>query len=208
MPERKTIVVGGSYPGALSAWFRYLYPDIATASWAASAVVQPWEDMWTYDEQVYISTNDIGAWCSDTIKTLADYTSEQGILRDEGYSNAIDTILEGNESAGMSTADFAAYVGDFPCGFVQYGSAKKYCDSIYPFRDLPAPELFRTLVNIEMQAGNTPNYYDTTPNSKIMDTTIDVDYSGRSWTWQYCTEFGYFQTTSKLHRMRPIQVDN
>lgn len=67
MPERKTIVIGGSYPGALSAWFRYSYPEIATASWAASAVVQPLADMWSYDEQVYISTNNIGAWCSDTL---------------------------------------------------------------------------------------------------------------------------------------------
>ena len=50
MPDRKTIVIGGSYPGALSAWFRYKYPEIATASWAASAVVQPLEDMWSYDE--------------------------------------------------------------------------------------------------------------------------------------------------------------
>lgn len=50
MPTRKTIVIGGSYPGALSAWFRYKYPAIATASWASSAVVQPWADMWTYDE--------------------------------------------------------------------------------------------------------------------------------------------------------------
>ena len=71
MPERKTIVVGGSYPGALSAWFRYLYPDIATASWAASAVVQPWEDMWTYDEQIYTSTNDIAWWCSDILASVA-----------------------------------------------------------------------------------------------------------------------------------------
>jgi predicted alpha/beta-fold hydrolase len=50
MPSRKTIVIGGSYPGALSAWFRDKYPNIATASWAASAVVQPLEDMWSYDE--------------------------------------------------------------------------------------------------------------------------------------------------------------
>jgi len=39
MPSRKTIVIGGSYPGALSAWFREKYPSIAAASWAASAVV-------------------------------------------------------------------------------------------------------------------------------------------------------------------------
>ena len=39
MPTRQTIVIGGSYPGALSAWFRYSYPDLAVASWASSAVV-------------------------------------------------------------------------------------------------------------------------------------------------------------------------
>jgi len=25
-PDRKTMVIGGSYPGALSAWFRVHYP--------------------------------------------------------------------------------------------------------------------------------------------------------------------------------------
>ena len=35
------LVVGGSYPGALSAWFRARYPHLAAGSWASSAVVQP-----------------------------------------------------------------------------------------------------------------------------------------------------------------------
>lgn len=39
--QPKTLVVGGSYPGALSAWFRERYPHIALASWASSGVVQP-----------------------------------------------------------------------------------------------------------------------------------------------------------------------
>jgi len=64
-PDRPTIVVGGSYPGALSAWFRLKYPHLTVASWAASAVVEPLEDMWSYDEQVYLSTNEAGAWCSE-----------------------------------------------------------------------------------------------------------------------------------------------
>jgi hypothetical protein len=33
------IVVGGSYPGALSAWFRYKYPHLVIASIASSAVI-------------------------------------------------------------------------------------------------------------------------------------------------------------------------
>jgi len=34
------VTVGGSYPGALSAWFRYKYPHLTIGSIASSAVVQ------------------------------------------------------------------------------------------------------------------------------------------------------------------------
>lgn len=37
--DKKTLVIGGSYPGALSAWFRVHYPHIALASWSSSGVV-------------------------------------------------------------------------------------------------------------------------------------------------------------------------
>lgn len=47
--RRKTIVMGGSYPGALSAWMRYKYPHIVDASLASSAVVKAIDDMWEYD---------------------------------------------------------------------------------------------------------------------------------------------------------------
>jgi hypothetical protein len=43
-------VVGGSYPGGLSAWFRERYPHLAVAAWSSSGVVYPVTDFWRFDE--------------------------------------------------------------------------------------------------------------------------------------------------------------
>lgn len=83
----------------------------------------------------------------------------------------------------MSTADFMAYVGDFPAGEVQYGHTQRFCESIKPLSVLSDEELFNTMIAVEIKGGNDPAGYDTRPDSKIMSTEIDVDYSGRSWTY-------------------------
>lgn len=133
MPERKTIVIGGSYPGALSAWFRYTYPDIAIAAWAASAVVQPWEDMWSYDEQIYQSTHNYDPSCATSLQRMNTYATEQAILRNRGEANDIDTLIVGTPAEGMPSAEFLQYVGDFPAGFVQYGNTTGLCADLAPY---------------------------------------------------------------------------
>lgn len=49
-PSREVVIIGGSYPGALAAWFRERYPHLSVASWASSGVVYPLADMWKFDE--------------------------------------------------------------------------------------------------------------------------------------------------------------
>jgi hypothetical protein len=39
--EADWIVIGGSYPGALSAWFKSKYPNHAIGSWSSSGVIHP-----------------------------------------------------------------------------------------------------------------------------------------------------------------------
>jgi len=63
-------VIGGSYPGALSAWFRAKYPHLAIASWASSGVFQPIVDYWKYDEQIYTSSLRSGASCPAIISAM------------------------------------------------------------------------------------------------------------------------------------------
>lgn len=70
------MVVGGSYPGALSAWFRQRYPQLAVASWSSSGVVYPQEDMWIFDENIYSATSKSGEYCPNTINAIFDKVTD------------------------------------------------------------------------------------------------------------------------------------
>ena len=41
----------------------------------------------------------------------------------------------------------------------------------------------------------------------LRNTTIDFDKNGRQWTWQVCTEFGWFQVANKDHPMRSTLIN-
>jgi hypothetical protein len=43
------VTIGGSYPGALSAWFRYKYPHLTVGALASSAVINAILDFPKFD---------------------------------------------------------------------------------------------------------------------------------------------------------------
>ena len=57
------VIVGGSYAGALSAWFRSKYPHLTIGSISSSGVVLAIEDFKMFDEQIYISAEKSGDFC-------------------------------------------------------------------------------------------------------------------------------------------------
>lgn len=50
----KWIVIGCSYAGALSAWFRLKYPHLVVGALSSSGVVNAILDFWQFDDQVYL----------------------------------------------------------------------------------------------------------------------------------------------------------
>ena len=71
--KRKIFVIGGSYPGAVSAWMRYKYPHIVDGALSSSGVVNAVEDLFEYDGQVHNSMLKSGSLCTDTVETLVKY---------------------------------------------------------------------------------------------------------------------------------------
>jgi hypothetical protein len=84
----------------------------------------------------------------------------------------------------MTTNDFLSYTGDFLVGYVQYGNSSGLCnDLVLPLVDSSSAVVFNTLVSGQMALGNVPIDYNTQTDSKLASTVIDVNYSGRSWTY-------------------------
>ena len=165
--QRQTIVVGGSYPGALSAWFRAKYPHMAIASWAASAVVQPIVDFWQYDEQVYQSSKLSGEWCPAAIAETQAWVTEQAALRLNGAPNWIDTVVKGTPAETMRTDDFMAFYADIAPGSVQYGQRVEMCDTIKSHLGEPQSTIFQEVVAAQVAAGNPPEAYASGPGFKL-----------------------------------------
>ena len=62
--KNKWITIGGSYPGALSAWFRSKFPHLTVGAIASSAVILAVENFRDFDEQIYLSTQKSGNYCT------------------------------------------------------------------------------------------------------------------------------------------------
>lgn len=70
-PKNPWITIGGSYPGAMAAWFRNKYPHLTIGSIASSGVVLAVEDFKMFDEQIYLSAMKSGEHC---VKAIIDTT--------------------------------------------------------------------------------------------------------------------------------------
>lgn len=65
--NRKWITIGGSYPGALSAWFKHEYPETAFAAWSSSGVINPAMNYNGTDQDIYEATLRSGPQCVEVI---------------------------------------------------------------------------------------------------------------------------------------------
>ncbi|ETM43215.1 hypothetical protein L914_11243 [Phytophthora nicotianae] len=191
------IAIGGSYPGALSAWFRVAYPDTTVASLSSSGVVQPVYKFHQFDEQVALA---MGPSCADVLR-LTTETFE----RELKSTNA--TTVKGLFGAqDLADADFFYMIADAAAMAVQYGHKDIVCNSM-----VGAFERNNSLVDsfasftIDMYGSSFGSecFYDT----KCLAEDRARWGDGRSWRWQKCSQLAYFQVAPKEKSLRSAMVD-
>ena len=100
----------------------------------------------------------------------------------------------------LRTDDWLSYYADIVAGAVQYGNRTDLCNYLEPVKNSTNDTVIaQRIVDFGNENGNSPTDYDRTV---IANTTVDPQSAGRPWTYQYCTEYGWFQSMSVEHPMR------
>ncbi|PZC81334.1 hypothetical protein B5X24_HaOG212786 [Helicoverpa armigera] len=193
--ESKVVVVGGSYAGNLAAWMRLLYPDLVDAAISSSAPVLAKKDFYEYLENVSDDFEEQGTpGCYDKIVEVFKrydelFKTDSGIaLLKEEEQICNNTDMGKPENKQLFFLDKAS---EFMYE-AQYGtpkSIKNLCYEITTYSKVFSAKDDET--DLWSERNNCFDYdFDA-----MVEAMRDVDWV-MSWTYQTCTEFGYFMTTA------------
>lgn len=215
------IMVGGSYSGMRAAFSRDQYPDTFFAAYASSAPVEARIDMSAYWDQVYRGMVAYGYGnCTKDLQAAYAYIDSQ--LANNETAAAIKQLFLGEGAEHNSNGDFTsalrAIYGTFQSYGMRVGSygLGAFCDYLETDPDtkrVAGPDGLAPVKGNKAMAerfaswGKLPalvNSYAQT-NCKGLDTSRpqscelggpSSDPTVISWTWQYCTQWGYFQSNN------------
>jgi len=197
------VTFGGSYPGALAAFFRLKYPHLVKAAVASSAPVLAVLDMTTYLDVVEESLTKLaGITCDENIQAATDLiqtllSNSTGRQLVSKYFNTCEQI-----QTDLDVANFMSTIMGFFMETVQYNTdlpSTIEIPSLCDIMDADATDLISRYVAVTQlyQQGQCLEISYDNMIAQLQNITIG-DETGvgiRQWTYQTCAEFGYFQST-------------
>lgn len=185
----KWISAGGSYPGALSAFYRATYPEEVSGALASSAPVQAKENFEDYDRHVFEVA---GTECATVIRAVVK--SAEDSLSDDKKLSAIKKAFAAE--AITDADDFLYLIADVGASAVQYGLHDEFCKALVGTGgDVNAATTAYGNFAQRVYAMFGVTAFEFSFES-AENTDPDAYLSGfgyRQWMYQSCTEFGFFQ---------------
>ncbi|KAK7882784.1 hypothetical protein WMY93_028958 [Mugilogobius chulae] len=201
------ISFGGSYSGALSAWFRGKFPHLVFGAVASSAPVKAKLDFSEYNQIVGLSlkNENIGG----SVKCFAEVQKAFSILETElMFGNSTRVGQDFNCCQDLTNMDdkreLVQSLADIFMGTVQYNeevwlmSVREVCDLMTNSSDAQSSyDQLIKLAQVHFSIFHSP-CVDVSHEAAVRDLMDTSERSGRrgerQWMYQTCSEFGFYQT--------------
>ncbi|XP_065204123.1 putative serine protease K12H4.7 [Planococcus citri] len=211
----KWIVFGCSYAGNLAAWVRMKYPSLVHGAVASSAPILAKADFGEYYQVVKASLDSYHPNCSSRIAEATQQLDR--LIKTEAGRKHITKLFQLCTELQDSLSDIASFFQKLAtqvANVVQYNKAYRksnneipprrsiehLCD-IMTYSDASALDLYAAFHIVNLVQGRYTCRYHTDEKyiEKLRKTDINTILGGsgnRQWTYQTCTEFGYYQRSS------------
>lgn len=144
VPETKAaswFVFGGSYPGALSSWYRASYPEYSVGSLSSSGVVNCIIDYHDFDMSVRAAA---GNECGNNIKRIQNAFQRTIEGSAKGFQYALSLF---NCEKDMSHNDFYYMIADSWSMMIQYSAKTSSCAVINLPADVTDDEIMKNFAS-------------------------------------------------------------
>lgn len=200
--DSKWFAFGGSYPGALSSWYRASYPDKTVGSLSSSGVVNCIINFPQFDMQVSAA---IGNKCADQIKRINAAFEKTIASGKEGWDYATGLFYCEKD---MWTQDFFYMIADSWSMADQYGGKSLLCDAILSVpSDADDVTLMTTFADFSNDYWGKDFCAGGFYNTEALADPARWDVNARSWRWQTCFEVSYFNTAPSSGSLRALSVN-
>lgn len=145
-------------------------------------------------------TNASNNGCPDNIRRVIDHVAQEFETK-EGTKRVCE--LFGIDEATLDKRDFNYFLADIWTAPVQYGGRVLMCENFDK-----AHESIDTLMDaVAKEASSFGVSYSGYWYKTLQNTEIDINSAGRQWMYEYCTEFGFFQTPNHTFPLRSEEMN-
>lgn len=179
-------IVGGSYSGALSAWFKQKYPSAVLGAWSSSGVVKAQFNFYDYDGHVGDMLPPV---CRESIENVLNIFSDMW----DNPATRPALLAKFNVPSYFLKADMSYMLADAAAGAVQYGMKWALCDAIVPQSATDPLGQYNDMINDLWGPGFANGCYYSTMCLSNRSMSQYWAGAGYAWLWQTCSQMSYFQ---------------